>query len=44
MLLAKRTGSPGRVAAELREYEVAYPAHGDDSEAGGHAPDHQPAE
>ncbi len=44
MLLAKRTGSPGRVAAELREYEVAYPAHGDDSEASGHAPDHQPAE
>jgi hypothetical protein len=40
MLLARRTGSPGRVAAELREYEKAHPvARGDQHDAG-----HQPAE
>ena len=45
MLFAKRTGSPGRVAAELREYETRYPVQGrDDTEADEHAPDHQPAE
>jgi multidrug efflux pump len=37
MLFARRTGSPGRVAAELREYEKQHPA----SAAEG---DHQPAE
>jgi multidrug efflux pump len=37
MLLARRTGSPGRVAAELREYEKTHPR--DQSEGG-----HQPAE
>lgn len=37
LLLARRTGSPGRVAAELREYERRFPV--------GHQPvDHQPAE
>jgi hypothetical protein len=37
MLLARRTGSPGRVAAELREYEKGHPARS--SQSGG-----QPAE
>ncbi len=37
LLLARRTGSPGRVAAELREYEKRYPV-------GQKIPDHQPAE
>lgn len=37
MLLARRTGSPGRVAAELREYEKVHPAGSSES-------DHQPAE
>ena len=37
LLLARRTGSPGRIAAELREYENRFPV--------GHQPvDHQPAE
>ncbi len=36
-LLARRTGSPGRVAAELREYEQRHPVDRQ-------SPDHQPAE
>ncbi len=45
MLLARRTGSPGRVAAELEEYEKAFPAgsHGHGG-SGGHSSGHQPAE
>ncbi|MSO72955.1 MAG: efflux RND transporter permease subunit [Rhodospirillaceae bacterium] len=43
LLLARRTGSPGRIAAELREYEKTHPAGvagpGDED-----APSHQPAE
>jgi multidrug efflux pump len=37
MLLAKRTGSPGRVAAELREYEKHFPmgAHSTPDQAAG---------
>jgi multidrug efflux pump len=39
MLLARRTGSPGRVAAELREYEKAFPAgRHDDADSSGHQP------
>jgi multidrug efflux pump len=38
MLLARRTGSPGRVAAKLREYEKAHP------DSRGEADSHQPAE
>ena len=45
MLLARRTGSPDRVAAELKEYENAYPASSR-SQGGsdGHFPGQQPAE
>ena len=40
MLLARRTGSPGRIAAELKDYEKAFPAS-----ASGHTDEsHQPAE
>jgi multidrug efflux pump len=38
MLLARRTGSPGRVAAELREYEKNFP------QGGAKDSGHQPAE
>ena len=45
MLLAKRTGSPGRVAAELREYETAFPTNSSGhDDAGDQSPGHQPAE
>jgi len=37
MLLARRTGSPGRVAAELREYERQHPVTRPE-------PGHSPAE
>ena len=37
LLLARRTGSPGRIAAELREYERRFPV-------GQQPVDHQPAE
>lgn len=39
MLMARRTGSPGRVGVKLREQEEKHPAG-----AGGHGPGHQPAE
>jgi multidrug efflux pump len=39
MLLARRTGSPGRVAAELREYEKSHPLGGTHKGS-----EHQPAE
>jgi len=38
LLLAKGTGSPGRIAAELKDYETRHPVGGQD------APTHQPAE
>ena len=38
MLMARRTGSPGRVAARLKEEAAKYPA------GGGHDTGHQPAE
>ena len=38
MLMARRTGSPGRVAAELADQETQFPK----GSAGGHG--HQPAE
>ncbi len=39
MLLARKTGSPGRIAAELKDYEKAFPAS-----ASGHSDESQPAE
>jgi len=39
MLLARKTGSPGRVAAELKDYERRHPVAGKDEDLG-----HQPAE
>ena len=41
LLVARGTGSPGRIAAELREYEKSHPAGLSDGET---LPDHQPAE
>ena len=41
MVLAKRTGSPGRVAAELKEFERRFPAGHGGADASDH---HQPAE
>ena len=41
MLLARKTGSPGRVAAELKEYENAFPVGG---QRDAHGQDHQAAE
>ena len=42
MLFARKTGSPGRVAAELRDYETKFPGDAQDDAHG--APGHQPAE
>ena len=37
-LLARRTGSPGRVAAELKQYDEEFPNKVGDTEAHGHQP------
>jgi len=44
MLLARRTGSPGRVAAELRDYEKKFPIDPIEHDIGGNKPGSQPAE
>jgi len=47
MMFARRTGSPGRVAAELKDFEKRFPSSGAaDNETQGHGPTpgHQPAE
>lgn len=38
MLLARKTGSPGRVAAELRDYEKRHPLSGNQADDIGHQP------
>lgn len=38
MLLARKTGSPGRVAAELRDYEKRHPLTGSQADDLGHQP------
>ena len=41
-LLARRTGSPGKRAAQLRGFEKAHPAT--EGHSGAESPTHQPAE
>jgi len=38
MLIARNTGSPGRVAAELRDFERRHPLKGEEADELGHQP------